>query len=426
MIENILGWLTLTLILSVILFKTKNSDVLKFLLAAFMLRAFLVILDNYYFSLPGGTADAKGYVVQAQVISEKHGLAILLNMFSDENNFFISRIISIFFTLTDKSEMMAQGISVALGTASVYLVYRLSLLLWNKYAAIKAAWIMSLHPSMVLFSALVLKEAYVTFFLLLTLIPTILFIRKLNDTKEIKLKNKRYYLLNNYTLLLLITSGFFLLKNIHGGIFAGFFILIFFLLFHLIQIEFNNLKKGRVSYLLVMMFIMVVLSLVLWSLELIKIPYLPGPGNITNLYDILLRKFNVGTISHYNGDYGSAFPTWTIPNNIIEFFPKILARILYFSYSPFPWDIKRYAHLFGLADSLIMIYLSVSAWRNRKLIWENPTSRFLLILLVTYLIIYGLGTSNFGTSIRHKTKFIFILICLAGPKLLNLRHSYNK
>ena len=53
-------------------------------------------------------------------------------------------------------------------------------------------------------------------------------------------------------------------------------------------------------------------------------------------------------------------------------------------------------------------------------------TKFLLILLVVYLIIYGLGTSNFGTSIRHKTKFIFILICLAGPKLLNLRHSYNK
>lgn len=426
MLENILGWLTLIIILSVILFKTKDYDVLKFLLTAFFLRAFLVILDHYYFSLPGGTLDAKGFVVQAQKISEAHGLTILLNMFQSDS-FFISRIISIFFTLTDKSEMMAQGISVALGTASVYLVYRLSLLLWNKDAAIKAAWIMSLHPSMVLFSALVLKEAYVTFFLLLTLMPTILLIRKQIDTKEIKFKNRINYLLNNTPILvLLIITGFFILKNIHGGIFIGFFIIIFFLLFHFIQREFNNLKRGRLSYGILLILIILATLFFLWFFQILKIPYIPGPGRILNLYDILLRRFNVGTISLINGVYGSNFPLWTVPNNVIDFFPKILTRIFYFSYSPFPWDIKRYEHLFGLADLLIMIYLTVKAWENRKLIWENPMTKFLLILLVVYLIIYGLGTNNFGTSIRHKTKFIFILICLAGPKLLNLRHSYNK
>ena len=54
--------------------------------------------------------------------------------------YLMSRIISVFYTLTSRSEMMAQGISVGLGTISVYLVFYLSSMLWKKEDAIKAAW----------------------------------------------------------------------------------------------------------------------------------------------------------------------------------------------------------------------------------------------------------------------------------------------
>ena len=47
------------------------------------------------------------------------------------------------------------------------------------------------------------------------------------------------------------------------------------------------------------------------------------------------------------------------------------------------------------------------------------------VLFIIYLIIYGIGTGNFGTGIRHRSKFVVILIVLAAPKIhkfLSLRH----
>ena len=80
--EHILGWLTLFLILSIIVIRTKDNDILKFLLVGFSLRALLVILDQYFISLPGGNLDAKSYESHAFYISKNYGLSILFNMFT--------------------------------------------------------------------------------------------------------------------------------------------------------------------------------------------------------------------------------------------------------------------------------------------------------------------------------------------------------
>ena len=424
--EHILGWLTLFLILSVIVIRTKGTDILKFLLVGFLLRAVLVILDQYFISLPGGNLDAKSYESHAFYISENYGLSILFNMFTNEDVALVPRIISVFYSLTSRSEMMAQGISVALGNSSIYLVYRLTLIIWDKNAAIKASWIMALHPSMILFSALVLREAYVTFFLLLTLILSVIFIQKLFNLNTNSMKINYIFDKENLIYFIFIFFGFYFLKNLHGAIFIGYFVFLIFIFYYFLKYEFSDLKKGKLKIKLILIISLIFVPFMLWYLEILMIPYIPGPERVLNLQDILLRRFRIGSISLLNGPLGSNYPLWTIPSDNVDFIPKIFLRIIYFLYSPFPWDIKRYDHLMGLADSILMIYISICFWRNRKLIWKNPLTRFLFILLLTYFVLYGLGTSNFGTSIRHKTKFIFILVCLAAPKLLNLTTRRKK
>lgn len=418
--EHILGWLTLFLILSIIVIRTKQTDILKFLLVGFSFRALLVILDQYFISLPGGSLDAKSYESHAFYISNNYGLSILFNMFTNEDVALLPRIISVFYTLTSRSEMMAQGISVALGTGSIYLVYRLTLMIWDKNAAIKASWIMALHPSMILFSALVLREAYVTFFLLLTLILSVIFIQKLFNLNTNSMKINYIFNKENLTYFIFIFFGFYFLKNLHGAMFIGYFVFLIFIFYYFLKYELSDLKKGKLKIKIIFIISLIFLPFIFWYYEIIMIPYIPGPERVLDLQDILLRRFTIGSISLVNGPLGSNYPAWTIPSDAVDFIPKIFLRIIYFLYSPFPWDIKRYDHLMGLADSILMIYISICFWRNRKLIWKNPLTRFLFILLLTYFILYGLGTSNFGTSIRHKTKFIFIFVCLAAPKLLNL------
>jgi 4-amino-4-deoxy-L-arabinose transferase-like glycosyltransferase len=424
--EHILGWLTLFLILSIIIIRTKEPDILKFLLVGFLLRAVLVILDQYFISLPGGSLDAKSYESYAFYISNNYGLSILLKMFTTQDVALVPRIISVFYSLTSRSEMMAQGISVALGTGSIYLVYRMTLIIWDKNAAIKASWLMALHPSMVLFSALVLREAYVTFFLLLTLILSLILIRKLFILNTNLMKINYLFYKENLIYFILIFFGFYFLKNLHGAIFLGYFVFLIFVVYYFLKYEFSDLKKGKLKVRLILIISLIFVPFTMWYFEMLLIPYIPSADSVLDLKDILLRRFNVGSISLINGPLGSNFPAWTIPSNNIDFIPKIFLRIIYFMYSPFPWDIKRYAHLMGLTESILMIYISICFWKNKRLIWKNPQTRFLFILLITYLITYGLGTSNFGTSIRHKTKFIFIFVCLAAPKLLNLMTRKKK
>jgi hypothetical protein len=95
--------------------------------------------------------------------------------------------------------------------------------------------------------------------------------------------------------------------------------------------------------------------------------------------------------------------------------------MIYFLYSPFPWDIKQIKHLVGLLDSLFYIYLSICIFTNLKYLLKNPQTNFLIILLLIYIFIYSFGVGNFGTGIRHRLKIIGILIAIAAPKIKKIK-----
>ena len=95
--------------------------------------------------------------------------------------------------------------------------------------------------------------------------------------------------------------------------------------------------------------------------------------------------------------------------------------MVYFLYSPFPWDIKSPKHLIGLLDAILYLYLSICAFQNRKFLYENSQTRFLFLILISYVFIYSFGVGNFGTGIRHRLKFIVILIAIAAPTIKKIK-----
>jgi len=55
----------------------------------------------------------------------------------------------------------------------------------------------------------------------------------------------------------------------------------------------------------------------------------------------------------------------------------------------------------------------------------------LILIFICYLIVYGISVGNFGTGIRHRSKFVVMLIILAAPKIhkfifSNKKKIYNK
>ena len=99
----------------------------------------------------------------------------------------------------------------------------------------------------------------------------------------------------------------------------------------------------------------------------------------------------------------------------IELIYKIPLRSVYFIFSPFPWDVKKPSHLLGVLDSFLYMILVYLIFRNIKVIWNDPALRIILIILISYIIIFGVGVSNFGSGIRHRSKFVIEFILLAAP-----------
>jgi hypothetical protein len=53
--------------------------------------------------------------------------------------------------------------------------------------------------------------------------------------------------------------------------------------------------------------------------------------------------------------------------------------------------------------------------KNFKSIWSNRSLRIIFIILASYFVVFGLGTGNFGTGIRHRTKFVIVSILMVAP-----------
>ena len=69
----------------------------------------------------------------------------------------------------------------------------------------------------------------------------------------------------------------------------------------------------------------------------------------------------------------------------------------------------------GVFDGFLYMILVYLIFRNRKTIWKDPALRIILMILLAYFIIFGVGVGNFGSAIRHRSKFTIELILLAAP-----------
>jgi hypothetical protein len=392
--QDLLGWVFLLIVFVVILIlPKKHSHIKNILLVAFILRAIVVVFDQYeLIRLPDGYADASKFETLAREFSRNQGLSVLFDFFIPDS-FLISRIISIFYTIFGENKMMAQSISVLLGVGSVYLVYKLCLNLWDYCSAQKAAWVTALFPILILYSSITLRETYIIFFLLIGLNSIAKFMKD-----------------HSFISLLQVLFSFYVLTFFHGPAAIGGFVFLTYLLLNLIKKQLILLYNFKINILSFFLIIIYLIPLILFANNYIQLPYIGGIKTLFNL-DKFIPKIN-----NYINDTAS-YPEWFIITNNLEFYSKGIIKIFYFVYSPFIWDIESYHHLLGLFDGILYIILTIYVIKNWQAIWENPITRLFILLFIVYIIIYGISIGNFGAATRHRSKFVVILIVLAAPKL---------
>jgi hypothetical protein len=95
-----------------------------------------------------------------------------------------------------------------------------------------------------------------------------------------------------------------------------------------------------------------------------------------------------------------------------------LPRAIYFQYAPFPLHVTSMFDFIAVTMLPVLAVLTVAAYRSARECNRNVA--VLVLLLTTYLlgiVGYGLIDSNFGTTVRHRIPFTFILCIIAAPTL---------
>jgi hypothetical protein len=364
----------------------------KILFVALIMRVFFLLIGHFFISLPDSTADSVGFEERAWHLA-RNGFFNVLSNFDTDPLIFFSWLHAIPYSLFGRSILMAQSIGLLFGIASIFFGWKLAKILWDDRTANSVAWTIALFPSLILYSVLFLREVYISFFLLLSVYGLVNWIK--TDSPK-------------WTFLSLL--GFILAGLFHGAAFLGVIVVIIIIIVKYFKKLFISLINLQINFKNLIIFSVSIIILGVYIFNEISFAYIGSFRDITNIEFILTKQKNLFI---YKGD--ATWPEWTVATNLIELFYKTPIRILYFVFAPFPWDITKLNHLFGFFDGLLYMYLFFLILRNIKVIWMNPALRVILIILLVYIFIFSVGTGNFGTSIRHKSKFTFMFILLAAP-----------
>jgi 4-amino-4-deoxy-L-arabinose transferase-like glycosyltransferase len=365
------------------------------------IRILAMFLNQDILYLPDGIGDAHRFNLRAEKWSAE-GFLVTLSNFPGFSSFSISWVIGILYSLFGPSELMGQSLSLLFGMGSIFMGWSITKKLWNQSAANKAGWVLALFPSLVLYSTIMLRESYVCFFLLLAINGIVDWIHN---------KNLKSFIL--------VLAGFIGATFFHEPMILGLIMFILIILLIYIKIIFIDLINFKIN-----LKILLVFTILLTSINFFKdfrVQKFDGELlDIDTAFErivIKAREFDRGT---------AKYPNWAVPKDESEVFYKGPIRIIYFIYAPFPWDIKKNIHFVGMLDGFFYIFLTYLILYNRKIIWADPALRIILLMLIVYISVYGLGVGNFGTGLRHRSKFVVMFILLIAPFLPNLTFSKKK
>ena len=95
---------------------------------------------------------------------------------------------------------------------------------------------------------------------------------------------------------------------------------------------------------------------------------------------------------------------------------------VYYMLAPFPWQIRTALDAFAALDawfSIALLFFAFKGWRSLPPGNLSRTYRFLIVLYFLMSLLWSMGTSNYGTAIRHHLVPMWILIVLGIPPLFN-------
>lgn len=359
----------------------KSNPKLVFILASF--ATYLVAVAGLYVDLPFGGADAKTFERLAWLWAS-NGLDTILATFDVSRSYVISSITAFFYYIFGREPFIPIIINAILGLLIIYFSIKLFDTVWGKNHQNRLLFIIlvAFSPMLTINSAVILRENYITLFLLLASISTARYINKMTA----------YNLL--MVIVWLLCASFF-----HGAM------ILFFAGIPLYMLIFSKRINIVYKIFLVVLFVLIA-TFLLDYFQFGKLKEIQEAG-----FSPEFMADRLSTIREANTTYLNNL----IPTNPVDIIWQSPIRILFFLLKPFPWDIRSVGHLIVWFDALLWLYIVWTIFAHRKEIKRNPAAMVLLFCCLVSIFAFAYGTSNYGTAVRHRTKFFVEMLVVVAP-----------
>ena len=355
-------------------------------------RIFLLYFDIYgrsIYQLPNSGADSSGFFKSAKMLLG-YGEARDMGSFP--------HVMAAVFKFTGINQLLGQFV-ILLCSIIAILVFALilesvSIDLRQKRVVIL---IINLLPNFAILSVIFLREAPVTMFITISLY---FFIRWFNGASLVNIL---------FAVLFDLAASYFHAGSI--GVIVGYVIVIF--LYDRantkVRISFRSIIFAGI-----MLFVLVYLYLNYSDILFGKISGVDSIEEIANTLD-----YGGSSYAQYVGNSAS------VQNMIIYTIP----RIVYFLFSPFPWQWRGLSDIIAFAfSSMFYMYAVYAAVKNRTFYSRNNHNQVLALLIIVFCIvfIFAWGVSNTGTAARHREKMVMLFAALLALSFNRGESKYDR
>lgn len=367
---------------------SKHREVDLIIVIATLLRFAMVAFYSY-----SGDSDPDGYGIRALYFSEMSIPEAFANF--PTGAYFYSWLISFLYRVFGESALMVRSVNGLMSVASIVMAYELICELYGKGAARKALMFLAVFPALLRFSAPFASRETLYVFL-----------------EMISLKNLfSYYKGEGVQFLFLGVLTTALACIVHTASFM-FFVL-------MLLIVMNNSAGDRGMQIIIGIIGAAFVGIGIWFMTSRGIGteklYLNSGGLNLDKLNWISESSAEGRAAYLQGF------TFTNPVLTALFLP---VRAAFFLYAPFIWMIRAVADVFGFIDAALYLLLTYYAIKNVQLI-PKKTDRsreelfvvFIGVMLLCMLAMFAIGTSNYGTALRHRAKLVIFFVILCGPLL---------
>lgn len=368
---------------------------LPLLLGGLLRLAFAFVIGLRLAEIPGTTADAVVFEARARLWSEMPWAALLAS-FDPAQSFVISWVGAIVYKLFLPSPVLLNLITAALSVGLIVLSYRLAATLWGRDRGRAAAWIVALFPFAVLYGSVFMREVFGSLFFMYALLHAVDWARRHSPVRLVS------------ALVCFGVAGLF-----HAGYAVGALGLLLFAgvstLGALARPPGPRMRNIALSGVVALLIGAVALTgLVASGVRLNKI------GEVADLDVVAALEHRVAVRV---SEGGSSYPGFLVGVDPFASPQVIPGRLVYFLVSPFPWDIRAASHLLGFVATVYFVLMLRSIFAARRIIVNDRAALVVVAAAFLAVLAFAVSVDNIGTSIRHRTKFLYPLAALCAVPL---------